>query len=313
MRLPCQTNLEDVKCDYIYLKRTYSAEEGKWIFSDRVPHDPDKTFAPGEFTKRYQKILETVELYFGEGIDWQVFLQSFQKFQEQEKLKVENGDRVLSIVQTIENTGDGSFVIKVGVDPDVDKGEYEKKFFEQYQPMLEAAKEEYRSQLAAKDKELDRYFQQNTQLMKIIEFQANRPININNNLTQQQGEKNVSNQKSGNTYNTENAGIVHNENSPISGNAKVVGVINEAEKKDLAQAAAEIKKLLDQLEKNYPTNTTTEKMTVATKAIEQIETDPSLKQKALSAFEAGLLKAIETHPLGAFVLGAFADWQKEKS
>lgn len=69
-----KTNLKNVKCDYIYLKSTYSEEQKKWIFSDRCPHDPDKIFALGEFTKRYQKLLETVDIYFDDGIDWQAFL-----------------------------------------------------------------------------------------------------------------------------------------------------------------------------------------------------------------------------------------------
>ena len=102
------TNFENVKCDYIFLKYTYLEEEQRWVFSDRIPHDPNKIFAPGEFTKRYQKILETVDLYFGEGIDWQVFLQSFQKLQEEEKLKIQNGENIISTVQGIKNTGDGS-------------------------------------------------------------------------------------------------------------------------------------------------------------------------------------------------------------
>ena len=41
----------------------------------------------------------------------------------------------------------------------------------------------------------------------------------------------------------------------IIGNAKVAVVINEAEQKNLADAAQEIQQLLEQLSENYPTNT----------------------------------------------------------
>lgn len=132
-------------------------------------------------------------MYFGEGIDWQVFLQSFQKLQEEEKLKIQNGDQQIPIVQGIKNTGDGSFVIEIGVSPDTDKGEWEKSFWQQYQPMLEAAEEKYKLLLDAKDEEINRYFQQNTQLMRIVELQASQPVNINANLINQQGNNNMNN------------------------------------------------------------------------------------------------------------------------
>jgi uncharacterized protein YjbI with pentapeptide repeats len=55
-----QTNLNNVICDYIYLKDHHQ---------ERRPHDPNKNFAPGEFTKLFQKTLETVDLIFREGVD----------------------------------------------------------------------------------------------------------------------------------------------------------------------------------------------------------------------------------------------------
>ena len=269
-----RTNLQNVKCDYIYLKEIYSEEQDKWIFADRVPHDSDKIFAPGEFTKRYQKILETVNLYFGEGIDWQVFLHSFQKLQEEEKIKIADGEREIPIVQGIENTGDGSFVIKIGVSPDTDKGEIEKSFWQKYQPMLEA-----------KDKEIKflheeiRYKRiENTKLMGIVETMA---------------EKDNSNYEiKGNYYNQSgNIGIGHNENA-ISENAKVAGVINEAAQQDLAQAAGEIQQLLDQLSQTYPTKTTSEKMAVGTKLTEEIENNPTRWQKVINVIKAMGIEAV---------------------
>ncbi len=285
-----QTNLQNVKCDYIYLKEIYSKEEQKRIFIDRIPHDPDKIFAPGEFTKRYQKILETVELFFGEGIDWQVFLASFQQLQEEKKLKIQDGDRALPIVQGIKNTGDGSFLIEVGVSPDTDKGEIEKSFWQKYQLKLEAAEERYRQQLNAKDKQISNFLQQNTHLMKIIEIQASQPININTHVINQQGDNNMTNQSSGNTYNTEKANIVHNQGD-IKDHAKVALVINEAAQQDLTQAAAEIQQLLEQLSKTNPTETFAEKGAIADMTIQEIENNPTLKQKIISSLKAMSVEA----------------------
>ncbi len=126
---------------------------------------------------------------------------------------------------------------------------------------------------------------------------------MNGDRTINMGEGNYYEQKG-------NFGINHMSGGEIKDNVEVAGVINEAEKENLAEAAAEIQALLKQLEKTYPTNTTTEQMVVAAKAIEKIESNPTGKQKAIAAFKQGSLKAIETHPIGAFVIGAIKGWQE---
>ena len=90
-------------------------------------------------------------------------------------------------------------------------------------------------------------------------------------------------------------------------------IYNEKEQKNLAEAAAEIQSLLKQLEKAYPTNTTSEKMAVAAQVINQIETNPSFKQKVIKALSEGGLAAFESainNPVGAFIVGAIKGWQE---
>ncbi len=86
----------------------------------------------------------------------------------------------------------------------------------------------------------------------------------------------------------------------------------EQQKQNLAEAAAEIQSLLKQLEQSYPTDTTTEQMVVAARAIEQIESNPTWKQKAIAAFKQGSLNVIGTHPVGKFIVGAIQGWQEPK-
>jgi hypothetical protein len=105
-----------------------------------------------------------------------------------------------------------------------------------------------------------------------------------------------------------NIGIGHMSGGVIKDNAKVAGVINETEQQDLAEVVAKIQALIQQLEQSHPTNTTAEKMMVATQAIAQIENNPTWKQKAIAAFKQGSLKAVETHPIGAFIVGAIKGW-----
>lgn len=135
-----QTNLENIQCDYIFLKRTFSEEKQEFILTDRVPHDLNQIFAPCEFSKRYQKCLETIELYFDEDVDWQAFLVSF------DKLKIECNSDELSI-NSFENKGNGAFLIRVNIPENVDKAEIGKYLNKQYQleAELKSPTEELRS------------------------------------------------------------------------------------------------------------------------------------------------------------------------
>lgn len=87
---------------------------------------------------------------------------------------------------------------------------------------------------------------------------------------------------------------------------------NDSEQRQsLADAAAEIQNLLEQLEKTYPTDTTVNKMKIATEAIGQIENNPTLMQRILSALKTGGTRAIKqflNHPAASFVLAVLEDW-----
>ncbi|NEQ85433.1 MAG: hypothetical protein F6K26_36575, partial [Moorea sp. SIO2I5] len=88
---------------------------------------------------------------------------------------------------------------------------------------------------------------------------------------------------------------------------------NPEQKQNLAEAAAEIQQLLETLDKTYPTDTTTGKMKVAAAAVEQIDTNPDLSNRVLSALKAGGVSAFEqllNHPAASFVIGALQDWQQ---
>ncbi len=88
------------------------------------------------------------------------------------------------------------------------------------------------------------------------------------------------------------------------------------ERQTLAEAAAEIQQLLEQLDKTYSTDTTTEKMRVAAEVVEQIDRSPTLTGRILSALKAGGIQALGqalNHPAASFVIGALEDWQKIKT
>lgn len=84
------------------------------------------------------------------------------------------------------------------------------------------------------------------------------------------------------------------------------------QKQTLAEAAAEIQQLLEQLSQTYPTTTTAEKMAVVAEAAEQIEKNPTLKARVINALKLGGTEALKetiNHPLVNILMAIFEGWQ----
>jgi len=163
-----QTNLQDVVCEYIFTTIKYDFQSRQ--FSDRRPHDPNQIFAPGEFTKRYQIVLETVDLFFNDGIDWKAFLDSLQD------LKTEYGEELN--LQGIEKKAGGSFVVRLEVPSDVDKGTIERTAKVLYETKLEILEAKYHAELQAKDREIEIYKQKSADILELAKLAASRPIHV---------------------------------------------------------------------------------------------------------------------------------------
>jgi DNA-binding response OmpR family regulator len=79
------------------------------------------------------------------------------------------------------------------------------------------------------------------------------------------------------------------------------------QRQNLAEAAAEIQLLLQQLEQAYPTNTPLQKQIVVTEALRQIESNPTLEAQVIGIMKAGgtkVLKGLLDHPLVNILLAA---------
>ncbi|MEG4507177.1 hypothetical protein QUA81_25990 [Microcoleus sp. F6_B4] len=84
------------------------------------------------------------------------------------------------------------------------------------------------------------------------------------------------------------------------------------QKQNLAEAAAEIQQLLQQLEQNYPTTTPLQKQVVVTEALKHIESNPTFKARVMGALKAGgteALKELVDHPLINILIATLEGWQ----
>ena len=253
------TKLIQIDCDEIFLK--LSTKEP--LYRQRRPADQERNFEPGEFAKLAQKIPNTVDLVFKDGIDWQTFLQTFQE------LRVESDTGELPVIQTIENKGDGAFVIRVKVPEEIDEAEYERKFWLKYQPMLEAKDE----QIVFYRKEIEKIRKVNTKLIGVVETMAEKE-NAQYNFHAPVGS--VGNQGT----QTNVAGL--NQGTQIETQ------YNSPQEKTLAEAAEEIQNLLSQLEQTNPTATVEQQQAYVDAAI-----PPTLKERCVSALRAAGETAID--------------------
>ncbi|MBD2017066.1 pentapeptide repeat-containing protein [Microcoleus sp. FACHB-53] len=244
------TKLDDVICDYVYLKRGQQ---------ERRPHMG--SFVRGDFLKLVQDSLDTVDLIFNEGVNWKAFAYSFHNTQ------VENEGIPLAI-RSIENKGDGVVLIRVTVLPDTDKGKIYNDFLQGYEFAEKALEPKYQARLEDKDKEINRLFylvnQLQNQLGEVPKLMAE----------QSKYDQRGANISIGSYVDTAQSG------SRQQGQAIQHNYAPE-QKQTLAEAAAEIQQLLQQLEQTNPSATEAEK-------IEHIndETTPKFKKRVVGALQA---------------------------
>jgi uncharacterized protein YjbI with pentapeptide repeats len=173
-----QTKLDDITCKYVYLDSVWDTQTNTIQYSDRIPHTGE--FAQGDFQKICQKALSTVTLLFRNGIDWQAFLSSFQQ------LQAETGEELS--IRAVEDRADGTFVVTLNVPVDIEdeeKTKIEEFFRQKYSDALKRVKQYYHQTLSAQDADIERYHEQNTNLIEAVKLLAlaSKSLTVGGNLT----------------------------------------------------------------------------------------------------------------------------------
>jgi len=271
------TRLDQVICDYVYQKFDPYPNH-----SERRPHSRD--FKTGEFTKLYQKALETIDIVFLDGIEWKTFLVSFLD------LKAKFGNDEISI-QSFENRN-GAFIVRINVPAVADKAEIERVVEEKYQLILKAKDSHIMSlEKIVLLREAVQH-QENTNLLGIIKIMAEKETSkkeytFNGDVGSVENQGNIA--SSGNPNNIGNAaGEAQAEMKSIQHNYA------PEQKQTLAEAAAEIQKLIQQLEETNPTATVAEKQSALAIEIQQeIKRNPNFKVRLRNALKEGGIEALK--------------------
>lgn len=288
------TKLDNVDCRFVYL-----LEYPKPGTDDRERRPSSGEFQPGEFTKLFEEVLNTVDLIFRNGIDWKAFVNAFGKVQNQ------NEDTELSI-QSIENKGDGVVVVKVNAPEGADKEKIHSDFIQNYQLALVAVEEKYKAELQAKNNEIVIYRQQSAEMTEIVRLLANKPINV-------QVDNKVENKNMANSNDSSrNVEVEMNIKEATGVAGKVMGnqIINP--KQNLADSASEIQQLLQILNQSYPADIPTDTQAEIEVAVKGINKNPELKERVIGSLKAGGIEAIKELADNLYVnvlIAAYDGWK----
>lgn len=305
------TCFENVDCQRIYLKRSLHGH-----FFEPKPDSGE--FQPGEFEKWITDVRDTIDLIFQNGLNWRAFAFSLAQ-------TALNNDGIDLAVRSIENKGDGVVVAKISVSLDTNKATLHEEITHHYQEAVRAIETKYELVLQAKDGEIQRlkdFYNSQQQFIQglisaitetkqevIIQGEGNRLYMIN-----QAGDiiesSNQSTSKTDSTYNLNHAkfggGFAGTAGSTSEGT-----FYDYSSSHDLSDTAAQIQRLLQQLEQSNATATETEKMIVAAKAADEIKDNPTLKARVIGALMSGGKEAFKEavdNPLVNVLVAIIEGW-----
>ena len=323
-----RTRLDGVKCKYVYLKLPTEGDRDP----NRMPPPEQGEFGENDFNIFITSVLDTLDLYHKDNINAGVAITILKGLTKDYPVQFE--------LVGLEKRGENQFVIRLKVFGQTSHFQLQREYYARYEqtlPLYDPKKLMPSTDVVVE--EIIQTVKENPGTH--IENLHNQGIVITGGSVNMSGDKHEVHLRSnhnihmgGGNYNERIEGD-YNQNSGItqkmSGGTMHGGmqaaqgdhnnqtmdtnVVSPSQKQTLTEAAAEIQALLEQLEKSYPTDTTMGKMALATEAITQIDNNPTLTARILSALQVGSIKAFEqflNHPAASFVIGALEDWQKTK-
>ncbi|MEI6430125.1 MAG: pentapeptide repeat-containing protein [Pseudanabaena sp. ELA607] len=130
------TKLDDVDCRFVFELEHPNPKGSR----ERRPHDPEKDFAAGDFTKHYSETINIVHLLIRNGINREAFIAAWQK------LTAEYPDINPDDIQEIKKKGQ-DVELTVAVPEDTDKGKFERSFDSGYETTLKEIAAKHQAQL----------------------------------------------------------------------------------------------------------------------------------------------------------------------
>ncbi|WP_242053435.1 pentapeptide repeat-containing protein [Nostoc parmelioides] len=294
------TKFDGVRCEYVYMRLPTQDNPDP----HRKPDNRQEVFADGEFGDFIQPIFDTLDLYHNQGVDPRAIAISFKELAEN------HPEAELEIV-AMEKRGQDKILLRAKTATQADKSELSAEYFTTYNQLHALAQQELQALIAEKDSRI-------SDLQTMVMTALQRP-SFYAQTYQNQGDT-VMSESSKQVFhnslpNAQFGGGLVNADTVTGQQIATGNMTNNSpqQKQNLAAAATEIQQLLNQLSQTHPTTTTSEKMTVVAKVVDEIESNPTLKARVVGALKAGGIEAFKEmidHPLVNILLASIDGWQE---
>lgn len=304
------TKLDKIKCDCVFMRlppkerpafiALFPEEENNDINPRRKPDNWGENFKKGDFADFIKPMQQTLDLYHNRHVDPRAVTIAFNQL-------AENHPETNLSVASLEFRGENNdkLLLRAKTSKEANHSELSAEYFKNYNNLRSLPSDSLIFLIARQDKQIQLLAGQLESAIKSPKIYAENYQNQGDTMTENQNPT---------TYNqTGPMGIGHMSGGEIKDNAKVAGIINEAEQQNLADAVMEVQQILEQLSQTYPTSTMTDRITIANEAIKQIEANPTVKQRLINAATEGGLAVIEKafdNPIGALFVGVIKGWKE---
>ncbi|MDM9580214.1 pentapeptide repeat-containing protein [Nostoc sp. GT001] len=292
------TKFDGVRCEYVYMRLPTKENPDP----HRKPDNRQEIFAPGEFGDFIKPIFDTLDLYHSQGIDPRAIAIAFKELAEN------NPEAELEIV-AIERRGEDKILLRAKTVTTANKSELSRDYFINYNQLKALAERDFKVLIAEKEYQINKLENMITTALERPSFYVQNYHNQGDTIMPEGSKKQSNFDLKGAQF---GGGLVNADTvtaNQIGGN---ITNYSTEQKQNLAQAAAEIQQLLNQLGQSYPTNTPLEKQIAVTEALKQIDSNPTLKARVIGALKSGgteALKELVDHPLVNILLATLEGWQ----
>ncbi len=208
----------------------------------------------------------------------------------------------------MEVRGQNKFLLRAKTAVEADKSELSAEYFEIYNQLKALAQQKLQALISEKDSRIRSLETMVVTALQSPKFYARTYSNQGETMSQSPNKQSNFDLKG-----AQFAGDLVNADTvtahQIGGN---ITNYSPQQKQNLAEAAAEIQQLLNQLGQDYPTNTPLEKQIAVTEALKQINGNSTLKARVIGALKSGeteALKELVDHPLVNILLATLEGWQ----
>jgi len=283
------TKLQGIRCRYVFMRLPTKDDPNQ----RRKPDNWDEEFEDGDFADFIKPIVDTLDLYHNQGVDPRAIAISFKQLAEN------NPDAELEIV-AMEKRGKDKFLLRAATAPEADHSDLYAEYSKIHNHIKALAESEVQALLTEKDSQIPFLRTTIETLLKVqLETvqQLQRPsfyvqkYNNQGDTMSNAPRKYTKNDFSGSTF---MGGFVNADTSYAHQIGRDINNYPPEQRQNLADAAAEIQQLLQQLESTYPNATEIEKQSALAVTLQQeIKQNPTFRTRLRNALKEGGIEALK--------------------